>query len=134
MPGILVPISAPISSSIATLSGPVPPPPPPLPPTDLTVNRIALSQPLQQTSPPPLQRQTTDKTLPQYEEAAKQLAANNKTGKNHIKSQVMTDVLEILIKNGELPETAVFDPATPNTRNKYQFDSEYDLSAVKIDN
>ncbi|XP_037048918.1 myocardin-related transcription factor B-like isoform X2 [Bradysia coprophila] len=115
MPGILVPISAPISSSIATLSGPVPPPPPPLPPTDLTVNRIALSQPLQQTSPPPLQRQTTDKTLPQYEEAAKQLAANNKTGKNHIKSQVMTDVLEILIKNGELPETAVFDPATPTT-------------------
>lgn len=116
MPGILVPISAPISAPItATLSGPVPPPPPPLPPTDLTVNRIALSQPQQQTSPPPLQPQTIDKTLPQYEEAAKQLAATNKPAKNHIKSQVMTDVLEILIKNGELPETAVFDPTTPTT-------------------
>lgn len=113
MPGILVPISAPISSPItATLSGP-PPPPPPLPPNDLTLNRITVSQP--QSSPPPLQPQTIDKTLPQYEEAAKQLAANNKVGKNHIKSQVMTDVLEILIKNGELPETAVFDPATPTT-------------------
>ncbi len=116
MPGILVPISAPISSPItATLSGPVPPPPPPLPPVDLTLNRIAVSQPQQQSSPPPLQPQTTEKILPQYEEAAKQLAANNKVGKNHMKSQVMTDVLEILIKNGELPETAVFDPATPTT-------------------
>lgn len=116
MPGILVPISAPIQSPItATLSGPIPPPPPPLPPTDLTLPRIAVSQPQQQTSPPPLQPQTIDKTLPQYEEAAKQLAAKNKVGKNHIKSQVMTDVLEILIKNGELPETAVFDPTTPTT-------------------
>lgn len=115
MPGILVPISAPLQTPItATLSGPVPPPPPPLPPTDL-VNRIAVSQPLQHNSPPPLQPQTTDKTLPKYEEAAKQLATNNKAGKNHIKSQVMTDVLEILIKNGELPETAVFDPTTPTT-------------------
>lgn len=114
MPGILVPISTPIT---ATLSGPVPPPPPPLPPTDLaSVNRITVSQPQQQTSPPPLQPQSIDKKLPQYEEAAKQLAAaNSKVGKNHIKSQVMTDVLEILIKNGELPETAVFDPATPTT-------------------
>lgn len=60
---------------------------------------------------------------PHYDEATKQLETNKlvKTTsgtpvvKNHAKSQVMTDVLEILIRNGELPETAAFDPSTPTT-------------------
>lgn len=38
--------------------------------------------------------------------------------KNHIKSQVVDDVLEILIKNGELPPSAAQDPATPTTPNR----------------
>ncbi|CAH0547103.1 unnamed protein product [Brassicogethes aeneus] len=47
------------------------------------------------------------KPPPLYEEATKQ---NNK---KHIKSQIVDDVLEILIKNGELPPSAANDPATP---------------------
>ncbi|XP_057657646.1 myocardin-related transcription factor B-like isoform X1 [Diorhabda carinulata] len=47
---------------------------------------------------------------PQYNEATKQM---NK--KNHIKSQIVDDVLEILIKNGELPPSAANDPLTPNS-------------------
>ncbi|CAH1171225.1 unnamed protein product [Phaedon cochleariae] len=47
---------------------------------------------------------------PQYNEATKQM---NK--KNHIKSQIIDDVLEILIKNGELPASAANDPLTPNS-------------------
>lgn len=38
--------------------------------------------------------------------------------KSHIKSQVVDDVLEILIKNGELPPSAAQDPATPTTPNR----------------
>lgn len=38
--------------------------------------------------------------------------------KSHIKSQVVDDVLEILIKNGELPASAAQDPATPTTPNR----------------
>jgi SAP domain/RPEL repeat len=56
---------------------------------------------------------------PQYEEATKHLKnAKNllKSGearrKPHLMSQDMTDVLEILIKNGELPQSAA-DPTTP---------------------
>lgn len=47
---------------------------------------------------------------PLYEEATKQI---NK--KNSIKSQIVDDVLEILIKNGELPPSAAQDPITPNS-------------------
>ncbi|CAG9862072.1 unnamed protein product [Phyllotreta striolata] len=47
---------------------------------------------------------------PQYNEATKHM---NK--KNHIKSQIVDDVLEILIKNGELPPSAANDPLTPNS-------------------
>ncbi|XP_018331731.1 MKL/myocardin-like protein 1 [Agrilus planipennis] len=47
---------------------------------------------------------------PVYEEATKQL----KKGK-HIKSQTVDDVLEILIKNGELPPSAANDPQTPGS-------------------
>lgn len=38
--------------------------------------------------------------------------------KSHIKSQIVDDVLEILIKNGELPPSAAQDPATPTTPNR----------------
>lgn len=47
---------------------------------------------------------------PLYEEATKHI---NK--KNHIKSQIVDDVLEILIKNGELPPSAANDPLTPGS-------------------
>lgn len=46
---------------------------------------------------------------PLYEEATKQI----KKGKNSVKSQMVDDVLEILIKNGELPPSAANDPTTP---------------------
>lgn len=50
------------------------------------------------------------KEPPLYEEATKQV---NK--KKHIKSQIVDDVLEILIKNGELPPSAANDPSTPGS-------------------
>ncbi|KAL3275863.1 hypothetical protein HHI36_020602 [Cryptolaemus montrouzieri] len=50
------------------------------------------------------------KPPPLYEEATKQI---NK--KNNVKSQIVDDVLEILIKNGELPPSAAQDPVTPNS-------------------
>ncbi|KAB0795895.1 hypothetical protein PPYR_09956 [Photinus pyralis] len=48
---------------------------------------------------------------PQYEEATKQI----KKEKNYVKSQIVDDVLEILIKNGELPPSAAQDPSTPGS-------------------
>lgn len=38
--------------------------------------------------------------------------------KSQFKSQVVDDVLEILIKNGELPPSAAQEPATPTTPNR----------------
>ncbi|XP_012223417.2 myocardin-related transcription factor A isoform X2 [Linepithema humile] len=73
------------------------------------------------------QQQTTTSTtaedvkppLPQYDEAAKLLKVKiEPVQKSHIKSQVVDDVLEILIKNGELPPSAAQDPATPTTPNR----------------
>ncbi|XP_012284117.1 MKL/myocardin-like protein 2 isoform X2 [Orussus abietinus] len=53
---------------------------------------------------------------PQYDEATKLLKVKiEPVQKSHIKSQVVDDVLEILIKNGELPPSAAQDPATPTT-------------------
>lgn len=48
---------------------------------------------------------------PLYEEATKQI----KKEKNSVKSQIVDDVLEILIKNGELPPSAANDPSTPGS-------------------
>ncbi|KAI4472176.1 myocardin-related transcription factor-related [Holotrichia oblita] len=48
------------------------------------------------------------KPPPLYEEVIKK-------EKNNIKSQIVDDVLEILIENGELPPSAANDPATPDT-------------------
>lgn len=48
---------------------------------------------------------------PLYEEATKQI----KKDKNYVKSQIVDDVLEILIKNGELPPSAAQDPSTPGS-------------------
>ncbi|KAK0083655.1 hypothetical protein PV326_006627, partial [Microctonus aethiopoides] len=57
--------------------------------------------------------------LPHYDEAAKLLKVKiEPVQKSHIKSQVVDDVLEILIKNGELPPSAAQDPATPTTPNR----------------
>lgn len=49
--------------------------------------------------------------------------------KSHIKSQLVDDVLEILIKNGELPPSAAQDPATPTTPGR-QVQSGLVLSAA----
>lgn len=48
---------------------------------------------------------------PLYEEATKQIKKEN----NNVKSQIVDDVLEILIKNGELPPSAAHDPSTPSS-------------------
>lgn len=55
----------------------------------------------EETKPPP----------PLYEEATKQIEKE----KNSVKSQSVSDVLEILIKNGDLPASAAQDPNTPNS-------------------
>ncbi|KAK7863526.1 hypothetical protein R5R35_004976 [Gryllus longicercus] len=65
------------------------------------------------------------KPPPQYEEATKQLKVKQEIPSDcatkanirpkNVKSQMMDDVLEILIKNGELPPSAAQDPATPTT-------------------
>ncbi|KAK3930059.1 Myocardin-related transcription factor B [Frankliniella fusca] len=58
--------------------------------------------------------------LPQYEEVAsllkniKQEPSEKKSvGRQSIKSQIVDDVLDILIKSGELPPSAAQDPTTP---------------------
>ncbi|XP_059479815.1 myocardin-related transcription factor A isoform X2 [Neocloeon triangulifer] len=73
------------------------------------VIQIASPKPELNKSPPPL-----------YEEAAKLLKVHikqdaNSTKQKHIKSQIVDDVLEILIKNGELPPSAAQVPVTPTT-------------------
>ncbi|XP_076759899.1 uncharacterized protein LOC143428725 isoform X2 [Xylocopa sonorina] len=56
---------------------------------------------------------------PQYDEATKLLKVKlEPVQKSHIKSQVVDDVLEILIKNGELPPSAAQDPSTPTIPNR----------------
>ena len=60
------------------------------------------------------------KCPPNYEEA---IEANKQTNKikdkkKSVKSQAVDDVLEILIKNGELPPSAAHDPTTPTTPEK----------------
>ncbi|CAB3371555.1 Hypothetical predicted protein [Cloeon dipterum] len=65
-------------------------------------------------SPPP----------PIYEEAAKLLKVHikqeaNASKQKHIKSQIVDDVLEILIKNGELPPSAAQVPVTPTTPGNF---------------
>lgn len=52
------------------------------------------------------------KPPPLYEEATKQI----KKEKNSVKSQTVDDVLEILIKNGELPPSAANDPGSAGTK------------------
>lgn len=52
------------------------------------------------------------KPPPDYAEATKQIN-HSKEKKKSIKSQAVEDVLEILIKNGELPPSAAHEPTTP---------------------
>ncbi|KAJ8924643.1 hypothetical protein NQ315_000794 [Exocentrus adspersus] len=63
---------------------------------------------------------------PLYEEATKQI---NK--KNSVKSQIVDDVLEILIKNGELPPSAANDPTTPGSAGAKSAEPVYPNSAVQ---
>ncbi|XP_071447296.1 myocardin-related transcription factor A [Hetaerina americana] len=92
------------------------------------------SSPAHSPSPSPQQFLIT-KHPPQYEEATKSLKIKLEPGSDNIipeggnsessnsrstsgksvKSQIVDDVLEILIKNGELPPSAANDPATPTT-------------------
>lgn len=139
MPGLLVPISSgtlhqpnhqQIQQHIILSPALAPPPPPPL---DFISNiKVEMkpviptlvathSQPpilpdrpikVEFTPPPPLYEMTPMKSISNN---VKPSQTTTKAKKATTKSQVMTDVLEILIKNGELPETAVFDPTTPTT-------------------
>ncbi|XP_054155245.1 myocardin-related transcription factor B-like [Oppia nitens] len=63
------------------------------------------------------------KSPPNYDEATKQLN-KNKEKKKVVKSQAVDDVLEILIKNGELPPSAANDPTTPTTPEKLSLKSQ----------
>lgn len=55
---------------------------------------------------------------PNYEEATRQSVKQESTPrKKSVKSQAVDDVLEILIKNGELPESAAQEPPTPVEKN-----------------
>lgn len=69
------------------------------------------------------------KEPPLYDEATKQM---NK--KNHIKSQIIDDVLEILIKNGELPPSAANDPSTPGSAGTKINELIYPQDNVTVDN
>lgn len=79
---------------------------------------------------------------PLYEEATKQI----KKEKSNVKSQIVDDVLEILIKNGELPPSAANDPSTPgsagtrstepvfpNTQQQRQVDPNSPEAALGLD-
>ncbi|XP_018358017.1 PREDICTED: MKL/myocardin-like protein 1 isoform X2 [Trachymyrmex cornetzi] len=84
---------------------------------------VAQAQVQQQQQQQQQQQTTTTEDIkpppPQYDEAAKLLKVKiEPVQKSHIKSQVVDDVLEILIKNGELPPSAAQDPATPTTPNR----------------
>lgn len=76
------------------------------------------------------QQQQLKEPPPVYEEATKHI---NK--KNHIKSQIVDDVLEILIKNGELPPSAANDPSTPGSAGIKANEPMYPLQQnIIIDN
>lgn len=64
-------------------------------------------------TPPEIKQEFNEdiKPPPLYEEATKQI----KKEKSSVKSQIVDDVLEILIKNGELPPSAAQDPSTPGS-------------------
>ncbi|XP_023228608.1 MKL/myocardin-like protein 1 isoform X1 [Centruroides sculpturatus] len=92
---------------------------------------------LQTTKPCPVRTNTDPKFQnsrlpPNYDEATKQLKSNQAIqqfqlgiakqlttkrprGQKSVKSQAVDDVLEILIKNGELPPSAAQEPPTPTT-------------------
>lgn len=64
------------------------------------------------------------KSPPDYNEATKQLtkvkqeksqSSGKRSGRKSVKSPAVDEVLEILIKNGELPPSAAQDPPTPTT-------------------
>lgn len=70
---------------------------------------------------------------PLYEEATKQIENLKKEEpKSHVKSQVITDILEILIKQGELPPSAANIPSTPIIvdSNSYQDSSSSDIDVL----
>ncbi|XP_037906831.1 myocardin-related transcription factor A isoform X1 [Hermetia illucens] len=75
-----------------------------------THETIPQLQPTAEIKPPP----------PLYEEATKQLNSSNAlkqenaTVKKHIKSDNLTDILNILVKNGDISPSAL-DPTTPST-------------------
>lgn len=78
----------------------------------------------------PIQPQINEiKPPPQYEEATKQIESLKKDEpKSHVKSQVITDILEILIKQGELPASAANIPSTPIIIDQsYEASSEIDV-------
>lgn len=68
------------------------------------------------------------KAPPVYEEVAE----HNR--KNNVKSQIVDDVLEILIKNGELPPSAAQDPVTPNSADTKIVEPVYPSQNVENNN
>nr|SVE73500.1 EOG090X04KW [Daphnia atkinsoni] len=75
-----------------------------------TPSEVSSSEPSHPRRPPP----------PNYSEASRMLqqpASSPSAGKPRvsIKSQLVDDVLDILIRNGELPPSAAHDPITPTT-------------------
>nr|CAD7393938.1 unnamed protein product [Timema cristinae] len=68
--------------------------------------------------PPPSPRGGEDIIRDQQrkiEELQRELLRSHSSKQKNVKSQIVDDVLEILIKNGELPPSAAQDPATPTT-------------------
>nr|CAD7256615.1 unnamed protein product [Timema shepardi] len=66
------------------------------------------------TKPPPQYEEAT-KLLKVKQEATSMCISKSSSKQKNVKSQIVDDVLEILIKNGELPPSAAQDPATPTT-------------------
>lgn len=63
------------------------------------------------------------KPPPLYEDATK---------KKNVKSQIVDDVLEILIKNGELPPSAANDPSTPGSAGSKSTEPIYPTASIPL--
>nr|CAG4650091.1 EOG090X04KW [Sida crystallina] len=77
-------------------------------------NMFPPSQPVAGNRPPPPDYSEASRLL-QQQQQQKQPASNSQKPRVYIKSQLVDDVLDILIRNGELPPSAAHDPVTPTT-------------------
>lgn len=95
--------------------------------TDMYLNKINANHQL------PVTKMDTKPPPPQYEEATKQVENIKKEQQQfQNKSQIMTDVLDILIQNGELPESAVYETKPMDNRLMGQHQQSPSTNAMRL--